>query len=108
MIFIFRVLSFVKSGHLSVRLIFFLFSCLLENEQRFGLWVLIRPNMLHILALISFPIALFSYVFVSLMGFICVIADNCLFPTLKSHYETFGQKRGPKVQKREEKATTAV
>ena len=61
--------------------------------------------MLHILALISFPIALFSYVFVSLMGSICVIASNCLFPTLRSHYGTFGRKGGLKVQKREEKAT---
>ena len=63
----------------------------------FGLGVLIGPNILHILALISFSIALFSYIFASLMGSICVIAGNCVFPTLRSHYETFGRKGGLKV-----------
>ena len=93
----FRFLGFVKSCHLSVLLIFFLFSCLLEDEQRFGLGVLIGPNMLHILALISIPIASFSCIFVSLMGSMYVISGNCLFPTFKSHYMTFGQKGGQNV-----------
>ena len=90
--FTYSSLSLVVVSHLLLGLRLFLilifrfyfiesifFSCLLEDEQRFGLGVLIGPNMLHILALISFPIALFSYVFVSLMGSMCVIAGNCLF-----------------------------
>ena len=64
--------------------------------------------MLHILALFSFPFALFSYIFVSLMGSICLIAGICLFLALKSRHWTFGRKGVLKCIKGHNWATSAV